>query len=193
LAWTILPIVILVLIAIPSFKILYTQQDTSKPDITIKAIGKQWFWSYEYSDHGNISFDQMMVSKEDWEKGVKEKKIDPVVAPKLLAVDNEVVLPIGKKIKVNITAADVIHAWVVPSLGVKTDAVPGRMNAVWFRADKEGVFYGQCSELCGKDHAYMPIAVRIVSEEKFKEWLEVAKKKFASTTDERQFAAQTSK
>lgn len=187
-AWTILPVVILVIIAIPSFRILYTQLDVSKPDITIKAIGKQWFWTYEYSDNGNFSFDQVMLSEKERKEAIqKGRKAEET--PRLLAVDNEIVLPIGKKIKVNVTAADVIHAWTVPSFGVKADAVPGRMNALWFRADKEGIFYGQCSELCGKDHAYMPIAVRIVSEAKYKEWLEVAKKKYAATPIELNTAA----
>ena len=186
-AWTVIPVLILVMISIPSFRILFTQQDVSKPDITIKAIGKQWFWSYEYTDHGGFGFDQLMLDEKDRAKAIAAGgKAEE--NPRLLAVDNEVVLPIGKKIKVNMTASDVIHAWFIPAFAVNQDAVPGRMNSVWFRADKEGVFFGQCSQLCGKDHAFMPIKVRIVSQAKFEEWLVMAKKKYASTPDTQTFA-----
>ena len=165
-AWTIIPVLILVGIAVPSFRLLFQQLDIPKADLTIKATGKQWYWSYAYPDNGKFEFDSLMVA---------DKK------PRLLAVDNEVVVPVNKVIRVQVTGADVIHAFAVPSFGIKIDAVPGRLNETWFKATKEGMFYGQCSELCGKDHAYMPIAVRVVSDQEFAAWVETAKKKFAST------------
>jgi cytochrome c oxidase subunit II len=187
-AWSVIPVLILVMIAIPSFRILYSQQDVSNPDITIKAIGKQWFWSYEYTDNGGFGFDQLMLDEKDRAKAIAAGgKADE--NPRLLAVDNELVLPVGKKIKINLTASDVIHAWFVPAFAVNQDAVPGRMNSAWFKADKEGVFFGQCSQLCGKDHAFMPIKVRIVSQAKFEEWLVTAKKKYASAFDVQTVAA----
>jgi cytochrome c oxidase subunit II len=178
-AWTVIPIIILVMISIPSFKILYKQQVIPKADITIKAIGKQWFWTYEYAGADGktaFSFDQLMLDEKDRAKAVAAGKD----APRMLAVDNEVVLPINKVIRVNTTAADVIHGWTIPAFGVKSDSVPGRLNSMWFKAEKEGLYYGQCSKLCGKDHSSMPIAVRIVSQDKYDAWVKEAAKKFAA-------------
>jgi cytochrome c oxidase subunit 2 len=166
--WTLIPCLILIVIAVPSFKILYKQDAIPKADLTIKAIGYQWYWGYEYPDE-NIIFDSYMV--ED-----KDLKADQ---PRLLAVDNEVVVPVNKVVKVLITANDVLHAWALPSFGVKRDAVPGRINETWFKAEKVGTYYGQCSELCGIKHAFMPITVKVVSEEEYQEWLMDARVKFA--------------
>ena len=166
--WTLIPCLILIVMAVPSFKILYKQDTIPKADLTIKAIGYQWYWGYEYPDE-NIIFDSYMVEE-------KDLRADQ---PRLLAVDNEVVVPVNKVIKVLITANDVLHAWALPSFGVKRDAVPGRINETWFKAEKEGTYYGQCSELCGIKHAFMPITVRVVSEEDYQEWLSEARVKFA--------------
>ncbi|MGE0563747.1 MAG: cytochrome c oxidase subunit II [Pseudolabrys sp.] len=167
--WTVVPVVILVAVAVPSFRLLFLQLDIPKADVTVKATGKQWFWTYSYPD-AKIEFDSLMVQTKDLKPG----------QPRLLAVDNEVVVPVNKVVRVLTTAADVIHAFAVPSFGIKIDAIPGRINETWFKATKEGVYYGQCSELCGKDHAFMPIAVRVVSESAYTAWLNDAKKKFAS-------------
>ena len=158
--WTVVPILILIAIAIPSFRLLYFQRDFPAADMTVKAIGNKWYWDYEYPDHDNVAFTAVI----DMEK-----------EPRLLATDVEVVVPVNKIIRVIVTANDVLHSWTVPSFGSKIDAVPGRLNETWFMAEKEGVFYGQCSELCGKDHAYMPIMVRVVSEDEFTAWVEKAK------------------
>ena len=166
--WTLIPCLILIVMAVPSFKILYSQDTIPKADVTVKAIGYQWYWGYEYPDE-NIIFDSYMIEDKDLK----------VNQPRLLAVDNEVVVPVNKVIKVLITANDVLHAWALPSFGVKRDAVPGRINETWFKAEKVGTYYGQCSELCGIQHAFMPIAVRVVSEEEYVEWLSEAKIKFA--------------
>ena len=182
-AWTIIPVMILVGISIPSFGLLFRQLDLPKADLTIKATGKQWFWTFTYPDDGPIEFDSLMVQKKDLKPG----------QPRLLAVDNEVVVPINKVVRVQTTAADVIHAFAVPAFGIKIDAIPGRLNETWFQATKEGVYYGQCSELCGKDHAFMPVAVRVVSEDAFKTWLADAKKKFGSVPDKSKFADATSR
>jgi cytochrome c oxidase subunit 2 len=171
--WTVVPVLILVAIAVPSFRLLFFQLNIPPADLTIKATGKQWFWSYTYPDHGGFEFDSLMLSD-------KERRPDQ---PRLLAVDNEIVVPVNKTVRVQVTAADVIHAFAVPSFGVKIDAVPGRLNETWFKATREGVYYGQCSELCGKDHAFMPITVRVVSEKDFAAWIDDAKKKFASSAD----------
>ena len=166
--WTLIPCLILIVMAVPSFKILYKQDTIPKADLTIKAIGYQWYWGYEYPDE-NIIFDSYMIEE-------KDLKADQ---PRLLAVDNEVVVPVDKVVKVLITANDVLHAWALPSFGVKRDAVPGRINETWFKAEKVGTYYGQCSELCGIKHAFMPITVRVVSDEEYEEWLSEAKEKFA--------------
>ena len=162
--WTVVPILILIGIAIPSFRLLYFQRDFPAAEMTVKAIGNQWFWSYEYPEHG-VSFDQYLKARDE----LKDGEIY------LLATDTEVVVPVNKIVRVIVTANDVLHAWTIPSFGSKIDAVPGRLNETWFKAEIEGIFHGQCSELCGKDHAYMPIAVRVVSEDEYKAWLEKAK------------------
>jgi cytochrome c oxidase subunit 2 len=167
--WTVIPVVVLVVIAVPSFRLLFTQVNTPAADLTIKATGKQWYWTYSYPDNGPFEFDSLIVQE-------KDRKPDQ---PRLLAVDNEMVVPVNKVVRMHIIGADVIHAFAVPSFGVKIDAIPGRLNETWFKAVREGVYYGQCSELCGKDHAFMPIAVRVVSEQAFAAWVEDAKKKYA--------------
>jgi len=169
--WTVVPILILVVIAIPSFRLLYFQQDylykIEAPDLTIKAIGVQWYWTYEYPDNGGFGFDSFMVPDEDLQPD----------QPRLLAVDAEVVVPVGKLVRMIVTAdpQGVIHSWAIPAFGVKIDAVPGRLNETWFKVEREGVYYGQCSELCGEGHAFMPITVRAVSEEEFDAWAETAR------------------
>ena len=167
LAWTVVPILILVVIAIPSFKLLMNQYTYPKPDLTIKAIGNSWFWEHEYPDHGNISITSNMLGDED----IAEREQRGIPAPRLLAVDNEVVVPVNKVVHVLVTANDVIHNWTIPSFGAKVDAVPGRVTSTWFKAEREGIYYGQCSELCGLNHAFMPIGVRVVSEDVFNEWI----------------------
>jgi cytochrome c oxidase subunit 2 len=164
-AWTLIPVLILVAIAVPSFRLLFLQLDIPKADLTIKATGKQWYWSYAYPDNGKFEFDSLMAADKQ---------------PRLLGVDNEMVVPVNKVVRVQTTGADVIHSFAVPAFGIKIDAIPGRLNETWFKATKTGMFYGQCSELCGKDHAFMPIAVRVVSDQEFAAWVETAKKKFAA-------------
>ncbi|WAC29638.1 cytochrome c oxidase subunit II [Ancylobacter sp. SL191] len=178
--WTVVPVLILVAIAIPSFRLLFQQLDIPKADLTVKVTGHQWYWSYEYPDNGQFSFDSLMVQTADLQPG----------QPRLLAVDNEVVVPVGKIVRIQVTAADVIHSFAMPSFGVKIDALPGRLNESWFQATKEGVYYGQCSELCGRDHAFMPIAIRVVSEADFATWVEDAKKKYASADQPARVVAQ---
>ena len=181
--WTLIPCLILIVMAVPSFKILYKQDTIPKADVTLKAIGYQWYWGYEYPDE-NIIFESYMLDDKD----LKENQ------PRLLAVDNEVVVPVNKVVKVLITANDVLHAWALPAFGVKRDAVPGRINETWFKAEKIGTYYGQCSELCGIKHAFMPITVKVVSEEDYKEWLTEAKTKFAKEIiEEDQFKKLASK
>ena len=167
--WTLIPCLILIVMAVPSFKILYKQDTIPKVDVTIKAVGYQWYWGYEYPDE-NIIFESYMIKEED----LKENQ------PRLLTVDNEVVVTVNKVVKVLITANDVLHAWALPSFGVKRDAVPGRINETWFKAEKVGTYYGQCSELCGIQHAFMPITVRVVTDEEYAIWLAEAKMKFAN-------------
>lgn len=164
-AWTLVPVLILVGIAVPSFRLLFLELDVPKADLTIKATGKQWYWSYAYPDNGKFEFDSLMAQDKQ---------------PRLLGVDNEMVVPVNKVVRVQVTGADVIHAFALPAFGVKIDAIPGRLNETWFKATKTGMFYGQCSELCGKDHAFMPIAIRVVSDQEFASWVETAKKKYAS-------------
>jgi len=164
-AWTLIPVLILVTVAIPSFRLLFLELDVPKADLTIKATGKQWYWSYAYPDNGKFEFDSLMAADKQ---------------PRLLGVDNEMVVPVNKVIRVQTIGADVIHSFAVPAFGIKIDAIPGRLNETWFKATKTGMFYGQCSELCGKDHAFMPIAVKVVSDKDFAAWVEDAKKKFAA-------------
>ena len=166
--WTVVPCLILVVIAVPSFKLLYKEETIPKADVTIKAIGYQWYWGYEYPDE-KIAFESVMIEDKDLKVG----------QPRLLATDTKVVVPVNKVVKVLITSADVNHAWAVPAFGVKRDAIKGRINETWFKAEKEGIYYGQCSELCGIKHAFMPIEVHVVSEEKYASWLVDAKKKYA--------------
>jgi cytochrome c oxidase subunit II len=168
-AWTLIPIVILMFIAVPSFKLLFLQLNVPAADLTVKATGKQWYWSYSYPDNGQFEFDSLMLKEGERKEG----------QPRLLAVDNEMVVPVNKTVRVITTGSDVIHSFTVPSFGIKIDAIPGRINETWFTATREGVYYGQCSELCGKDHAFMPIAVHVVSEQAFSAWVEEAKKKYA--------------
>lgn len=168
-AWTLIPIMILMFIAVPSFKLLFYQLNVPSGDLTVKATGKQWYWTYSYPDDGDFEFDSLMLKDAERKEG----------QPRLLAVDNEMVVPVNKTVRVITTGADVIHSFAVPSFGIKIDAVPGRINETWFTAEREGIYYGQCSELCGKDHAFMPIAVRVVSEQAFSTWVEEAKKKYA--------------
>ena len=164
-AWTLIPVLILVTIAVPSFRLLFLELDIPKADLTIKATGKQWYWSYAYPDNGKFEFDSLL---------------DQQKQPRLLGVDNEMVVPVDKVIRIQTTGADVIHSFAVPAFGIKIDSVPGRLNETWFKATKVGMYYGQCSELCGKDHAFMPIAVRVVNDQDFAAWIETAKKKFAA-------------
>jgi cytochrome c oxidase subunit 2 len=164
-AWTLIPVLILVGIAVPSFRLLFLQLDVPKSDLTIKVTGKQWYWSYGYPDNGKFEFDSLLD---------KDKQ------PRLLGVDNEMVVPVNKVVRIQTTGSDVIHSFAVPSFGVKIDSIPGRLNETWFKATKTGMFYGQCSELCGKDHAFMPIAVRVVSDQEFATWVDAAKKKYAA-------------
>ena len=163
-AWTLIPVLILVGISVPSFRLLFTELDVPKADITVKATGKQWYWSYAYPDNGKFEFDSLLATDKQ---------------PRLLAVDNEMVVPVNKVVRVQTTGADVIHSFSVPAFGIKIDAIPGRLNETWFKATKVGMYYGQCSQLCGKDHAFMPIAVRVVSDQEFAAWVQDAQKKFA--------------
>jgi cytochrome c oxidase subunit II len=180
--WTVVPIIILIVFAVPSFKHLYALSTIPKPDVVIKATGHQWNWSYEYVDSG-FEFSSVLMPEAE----TKAKKL-----PWLLETDNRLVVPAGKVVKMQVTAADVIHSWAMPSFFVKSDAVPGRLNETWFKVDKPGIYYGQCSELCGKDHAYMPIAVEVVTPAQYAAWLTTAKTKFASTAQTKQYALATS-
>lgn len=169
-AWTVVPIMVLVYIALPSFRLLRAQYDYPPADLTLKATAYQWYWNHEYlpkdKDAKGFAFDSVMLSADE----IKEKQAEGIPAPRNLAVDNEVLVPVNKNVHVLVTAGDVLHNWTIPGFGSKVDAVPGRINATWFKATKTGIFYGQCSELCGKDHAFMPIAVRVVDEGTFNEW-----------------------
>lgn len=167
-AWTLIPILILVFIGSFSLPALFRQVEIPESDITIKVTGLQWYWNYEYPDEG-VAFDSLILEREDLEaNGYAQSDY-------LLAVDNALVVPVGKVVKVELTGGDVIHAWAVPSFGVMHSAVPGRLGETWFKADREGIYFGQCTTLCGKNHAYMPIAVKVVSEEAYAKWLEGAK------------------
>ncbi len=187
--WTGLPIVILVFIAIPSFDLLNRQLlPDEEPELTVKATGYQWYWGYEYQDETELSFDSIMLRDGEFADAGKS---DKAVYPRLLAVDNELVVPVDTMVRVLVTAADVLHAYTVPALGFKMDAVPGRMNETWFKADREGLFYGQCSELCGRDHAFMPIAIRVVSKEQFETWQSAAVEDLESANKALMAATQT--
>ena len=169
--WTVIPVILLIIIAIPSFRILYTAETIPKADLTIKAIGNQWYWSYEYPDYDDFSFDANMLQDEELS--------DPSL--RLLETDTQIVVPVNKVVKLLITSNDVLHAWTIPAFAVKKDAVPGRLNETWFKAEKTGTYYGQCSELCGPKHAFMPINVKVVSQDEFNNWLNFAKEEYASS------------
>ncbi len=169
--WTVVPIAILVLIAVPSFKLLNLQYSYPKADLTIKATGFQWYWEHSYPDQGGFTVESYMLDAD----GIKERVAKGIPAPRNLAVDNAVVVPVNKNVHVLVRGADVIHNWTIPAFGSKTDAVPGRVTSTWFNAEREGIYYGQCSELCGKDHAFMPIAVRVVNQATFDKWIEAKK------------------
>ena len=169
--WTAIPVLILVVIAVPSFKLLYKQDVIPEPDLTIKAIGYQWYWGYEYPDHGNFTYEAFML------QGPDELEEDKPFN-RMLTTDTKVVVPVNKIVRVQVTAADVLHSWAVPAFGVKTDAVPGRLNETWFKADKTGIFYGMCSELCGVNHQSMPIEIHVVTDEEFASWIEESKTKY---------------
>jgi cytochrome c oxidase subunit 2 len=166
--WTVVPVLILVTIAVPSFRLLFYQLNVPKADVTVKATGKQWFWTYTYPDD-KFEFDSLMVPAKDLKPG----------QPRLLTVDNEMVVPVNKVVKVITTGADVIHSFAMPAFGVKIDAIPGRVNETWFKAERTGTYRGQCSELCGRDHSFMPIVIHVVSEKDYVAWRDQAKKKFA--------------
>lgn len=204
-AWTLIPIVILVFIGAFSLPILFKQQEIPEGDITIKVTGYQWYWGYEYVDAGvegiepaAIAFDSYLIGHpatledEDYDAGVKEYVLNDAMVARLersgygrdqwlLATDTAVVVPVDTTVVMQITGADVIHSWAMPAFGVKQDAVPGRLAQLWFSAEKEGIYFGQCSELCGKDHAYMPITVKVVSQEAYEEWLKGAVEEYAGT------------
>jgi cytochrome c oxidase subunit 2 len=166
--WTVVPVVILFVIGFFSLPLLYATDDVADADLTIKAIGRQWYWTYEFPDHGDFSFDSFMIEDEDLKPG----------QPRLLSADENLVLPVGKKIRVLVTSSDVLHAFAMPSLGSKIDAVPGRTNETWFLIDEPGMYYGQCSELCGDRHAFMPLAIKAVPEAEFNAWITKAQARF---------------
>jgi cytochrome c oxidase subunit 2 len=170
--WTVLPVVVLLFIAIPSFQLLTAQYNPKEePKLTVKATGNQWNWDYEYETEGQLSFNSAILADADRAKLGKEDRTE---YPRLLTVDHEMVVPVNAMVRVLVTGADVIHSFAMPPFGIKVDAVPGRINETWFKAEKEGIFYGQCSELCGKDHAFMPIAIRVVSQEQYDNWYKTA-------------------
>lgn len=180
-AWTLVPVLILVFISIPSFRLLAHQVEIPESKLTIKVTGNQWYWSYKYPEDqgGGFGFDQLMKQDADLQPG----------DVRLLSVDNEAVVPVNEVVKLQVTASDVIHSFTIPAFSIRIDAVPGRLNETWFKAEKEGIYYGQCSKICGKDHAFMPSAIRVVSREKYDEWLAEAKKKFAAAESHVRVAA----
>jgi cytochrome c oxidase subunit 2 len=170
--WTVGPVILLLFLAIPSFQLLTAQYTPEEePGLTIKASGVQWNWEYEYQGETPLSFAAFMMKEGEREQFGKQ---DVAKYPRLLAVDNEVVVPVATMVRVLVTANDVLHAFAMPAFGIKTDAVPGRINEVWFKAEREGIYYGQCSELCGKDHAFMPIAIRVVNQQQYDTWFAAA-------------------
>ncbi|WP_310621095.1 cytochrome c oxidase subunit II [Flexibacterium corallicola] len=175
--WTVVPILLLVIISIPSFRLLFKQQIIPEYDMAVKATGYQWYWGYEYVDEGleDIYFDSLMLSDEDRAEKMAEEGLSVAEVPRLLAADYNLVVPVDTTVLVQVTAADVIHSFAMPAFGVKVDAVPGRLNETWFNAQKTGMYYGQCSELCGQDHAFMPIAIQVVTKEQYAAWAEAAK------------------
>lgn len=206
-AWTVIPILILVVIAIPSFRLLYKQLDIPEYEMTVKAIGYKWYWGYEYTDEGmgDLYFDSYMIGDPtdaaktlaDREAVAAERGVTLTEVPRLLAADTEMVVPVDTTVRVQVTAEDVIHGFAMPSMGLKIDAIPGRLNETWFRARTEGVYYGQCSELCGVNHAFMPIVIRVVSKEQYQAWaaaaqddLETANKQLMASINEEKKLAQ---
>jgi len=167
--WTGIPVIILIFMAIPSFKLVYQQDVIPETDMTIKVIGHQWYWEYQYPEHDDLAFESYLIPEEELKEG----------EPRLLTVDNRLVLPVNKNIQVLVTAGDVLHSFAMPSLGVKKDAVPGRLNETWMRIDRPGIYRGQCSEICGTGHGYMPVVIEAVSEEEFAAWVNEAKNEFA--------------
>ena len=180
--WTAIPVLILVIIAVPSFKLLYKQDVIPEPDLTIKAIGYQWYWGYEYPDHGNFSYEAFMLQGEDEVEDGRPFK-------RMLTTDTTVVVPVNKIVRVQVTAADVLHSWAVPAFSVKTDAVPGRLNETWFKAEKTGIYYGMCSELCGVNHQSMPIEIHVVTDDEFEKWVAESQKKYANSTENIELSA----
>lgn len=179
-AWTIIPVMILIVIAIPSFRLLAAELVLPKGDFAIKVTAHQWYWTYAYpkSQDGGFQFDSFIKADKDLKPG----------EPRLLSVDNDAVVPIGATVRLQITSTDVIHSFFIPSFGVHLDAVPGRLNETWFKADRQGIYYGQCTNICGKDHAYMPIVFRVVSKKAYQAWLDTSKKKFANLDSSSSFA-----
>jgi len=173
--WTAVPVLILIIIAIPSLRLLFLQLDVPEADITIKATGNQWYWSYEYPDE-DISMDAFMLAKD--ELAANGYKPDEY----LLATDSRLIVPVNANVHVLVTGSDVIHSWAVPSFGIKIDAIPGRINETWFRATEPGLHFGQCSELCGKDHSFMPIVVEVVSQDRYDAWIKTEQAKLTSAT-----------
>ena len=172
-SWTAIPILLLIIIAIPSFKLLYFTDRAPKAEMTVKVIGHQWYWSYEYPDRGDLKFDSYIIQADDLKPGQR----------RLLEVDNRIVLPVGTEVRVLVTGSDVIHSWLVPALGVQIYAMPGRINETWVKIDKPGVYYGQCNQICGTNHGYMPIAVEAMPKADFERWTAEAKKKFARASE----------
>ena len=171
--WTAIPIVILVVLAIPSFKLLYQQEKSENYDMTVKVIGHQWYWEYEYPDHGDFYFESYMIQDEELKEGDL----------RLLTVDNPLVIPANKNVQILITAGDVLHSWAVPSMGLKTDAVPGRLNETWVNVKEPGIYRGQCSEICGSGHGFMPVVVKVLPEREFMAWANEAKNNYAINED----------
>jgi len=172
--WTVIPVLILFVIGFYSLPLLYATDDVTDADVTVKVIGRQWYWSYEYPDHGDFTFDAFMVPEDELKAG----------QPRLLATDENLVLPVGKKIRVLVTSSDVLHAFAMPALGSKVDAVPGRTNETWFKIDEPGIYYGQCSELCGSGHAFMPLAIQAMPEAEFNAWITKAQARFGESDEE---------
>jgi cytochrome c oxidase subunit 2 len=174
--WTVIPIIILVIVAVPSLKLVYYEDRTDQPEMTLKVTGYQWYWGYEYPDHDGINFFSYMIPDEEIDTSKGQLR--------LLSTDNPVVLPVETNIEILVTAGDVLHAFAIPSFGIKKDAVPGRINSTWIRINKPGTYYGQCSELCGKDHAFMPIEIKAVSKQDFNKWVQTARQEFSSNYKE---------
>jgi cytochrome c oxidase subunit 2 len=172
--WTVVPVLILIFIAIPSFRLLFNQLEIPAAEVTVKATGYQWYWGYQYPDTDGVEFDSVMLTDEEREAKKNSLNLVEQDVPRLLAVDNEMVVPVDKIVVLQVTAEDVLHAFAMPALGLKIDAVPGRLNQTWFKADREGVYFGQCSELCGRNHAFMPIAIRVVSQQRYDAWTTAA-------------------